>query len=90
MKREQIIKILNESIGLYQGKDITEIADEIIALPIDVPSEEELEPYFTYKKPYIEDEQENSKTYFAFSADELYAVKLFWRWMKQQIIERNK
>ena len=90
--RELFKKVIYKDGDIYvfhSKKAMDKLINDILAIPLDVPSEEELEPYFTYKKPYIEDE-DCSKTYFAFNEDELDAVKLFWKWAIEQVKERNQ
>jgi len=78
MKREQIIEILEKyDIDEYHWK--LEIADEILALPLDVPNDEEKEEkidekYFTIDHPH--DYKEGFNDCF--------------KWLKSEIIKRNK
>jgi len=78
MKREQIIEVLEKyDIDEYHWK--LEIADEILALPLDVPNDEEKEEkidekYFTIDHPH--DYKEGFNDCF--------------KWLKSEIIKRNK
>jgi len=78
MKREQIIEVLEKyDIDEYHWK--LEIADEILALPLDVPNDEEREEkidekYFTIDHPH--DYKEGFNDCF--------------KWLKSEIIKRNK
>jgi len=78
MKREQIIEVLEKyDIDEYHWK--LEIADEILALPLDVPNNEEREEkidekYFTIDHPHDYKEGFNDG----------------FEWLKSEIIKRNK
>jgi len=78
MKREQIIEVL-EKYDIDESHWKLEIADEILALPLDVPNDEEKEEkidekYFTIDHPH--DYKEGFNDCF--------------NWLKSEIIKRNK
>jgi hypothetical protein len=76
MKREQIIEILMivDKYHYCLDSDIERYADAILALPIDIPSEEEIKNQFS--DPRDEDYERWS----------INAAK----WFREQVIERNQ
>jgi hypothetical protein len=77
MKREQIIEILKE----YMDMEWEECADAILALPIDVPTEEEIKNYFTKEHFHYE-----KGRYTKCDKDRIFGAK----WAINEIIKRNK
>ena len=89
MKREQIIEILETWDDYVLGGDINDdIADAILALPLDVPSDEEMMETIweeTDVSLSLKDKEENTVAYA------MYLEIIRWAiWMKEEIIKRNK
>jgi hypothetical protein len=86
MKREQIIEILNVlrrnrgSLGELTNNDI---ADAIMALPIDVPSEDEIKDNIWYNDPVNNGDYEWK---YGFRQGQLTGAN----WAIDEIIRRNK
>lgn len=93
MKREQIIEILETWDDYVLGGDINDdIADAILALPLDVPSDEEIaEKIQAFRKNKL-------SGYGNMSIGRLQLGELEWsnlvldicKWMREEIIKRNK
>jgi hypothetical protein len=97
MKREQIIEILKEhSLDLKVHGEMfkndspekylweaqfNKVADAIMALPIETPSDEEIKNYFTKEHYHYE-----KGRYTKVDKDRIYGAK----WMRDEIIKRNK
>jgi len=82
MKREQIIEVLEKyDIDEYHWK--LEIADEILALPLNIPNKEEIEK--------AAENFEQSASY-GFSAKGLISDEFYQgsQWAISEIIKRNK
>ena len=81
MKREQIIETLKNPHWFFFGKlfesDFEQIADAILALPLDVPSDEEI----MQKYPFFDEDID-----LVSNLDNQEGAK----WMKDEIIKRNK
>ena len=83
MKREQIIEILKSWLQANDGTiftddiAISQITNEILALPLDVPSDEEI----MQKYPFFDEEID-----LVSNLDNQEGAK----WMKDEIIKRNK
>jgi len=103
MKREQIIEILekykdieswyffgqeSEHKALINLASPENIADEILALPLDVPSDEEMMETIweeTDVSLSLKDKEENTVAYA------MYLEIIRWAiWMREEIINRNK
>jgi len=96
MKREQIIEILKNPHWFLNGKlfesDFERIADAILAIPLDVPSDEEI----ANKIQVIRKNKLNG--YGNMSIGRLQLGELEWSnlvlevtsWMRDEIIKRNK
>ena len=92
MTREQIIEILKNPHWFLNGKlfesDFERIADAILALPLDVPSDEEMMETIweeTDVSLSLKDKEENTVAYA------MYLEIIRWAiWMKEEIIKRNK
>lgn len=96
-RKEKIIEILNtyQSIipplhdeGMVDPMDFHKVADAIMALPIDVPSEEEIENEF-WEPTQEKDEDGEFIWKYAFDDDQVAAAITGAKWMQKQIIERN-
>ena len=78
MKREQIIEILKNPHWFLNGKlfesDFERIADAILALPLDVPSDGQR---IAEQSEYLTDAEERA----------FYSGQ---KWMREEIIKRNK
>jgi len=95
MKREQIIEILKNPHWFLNGKlfesDFERIADAILALPLDVPSDKESQNHmiamnlFQHKDEFGNDVWDEGKLYWA-----IQGYKIASKWMKEEIIKRNK
>lgn len=94
-KREQIIEILGR-IGSPISLDdvdsptfwLEEAADAILALPLEVPSDKEIENHLwdEIHIPLSQKEIDNNTNSY-----KTYMETLFWmRWMRDEIVERNK
>jgi hypothetical protein len=81
MKREQIIDILKRHT-YSPAKTINDIADAILALPLDVPSDEELYEWAGYCAGNTTENHDKRIVYQA-------ALVLGAKWMKNGIIKRN-
>ena len=77
MKREQIIEILKKGFASDSTKSYVNIANEILALPLDVPSDEEI----MQKYPFIDEDID-----LISNLDNQEGAK----WMKEEIIKRNQ
>ena len=80
MKREQIIEILEnmwEILKKEGGFNINDTANAILALPLDVPSDEEI----MQKYPFFDEDID-----LVSNLDNQEGAK----WMKDEIIKRNK
>ena len=88
MKREQIIEILKLSFMGYSDGYFELITDQIFALPLDVPSDEEMMETIweeTDVSLSLKDKEENTVAYA------MYLEIIRWAiWMKEEIIKRNK
>ena len=95
MKREQIIEILKNPHWFLNGKlfesDFERIADAILAIPLDVPTDEEIaEKIQAFRKNKL-------SGYGNMSIGRLQLGELEWsnlvldicKWMKEEIIKRN-
>jgi hypothetical protein len=80
MTREQIMRIFKDYSVTHGG--LTELADAILALPIDVPGDKEIEK----KANGIA----NPKSQREFERGEWMGVKEGARWMRDEIIKRNR
>ena len=91
-RREQIIKIMDdyrsETCYGISSSDISLVADAILALPLDVPSDEEIMETIweeTDVSLSLKDKEENTVAYA------MYLEIIRWAiWMKEEIIKRNK
>lgn len=96
MTREQIIEILKNPHWFLNGKlfesDFERIADAILAIPLDVPSDEEIaEKIQAFRKNKL-------SGYGNVSIGRLQLGELEWMnlvlevtsWMREEIIKRNK
>ena len=90
MKREQIMKIFRD-YSVTHG-DLMSVADAILALPLDVPSDEEIaERIQAFRKNKL-------SGYGNMSIGRLQLGELEWsnlvldicKWMRDEIIKRNK
>ena len=97
MKREQIIEILKsyriwfgDAMAIHEDA-FNNIADEILALPLDVPSDEESQTHmiamnlFQHKDEFGEDVWDEGKLHWA-----IQGYKIASKWMRDEIIKRNK
>ena len=89
MKKEQIIEILETWDDYVLGGDINDdIADAILALPLEVPTDEEMMETIweeTDVSLSLKDKEENTVAYA------MYLEIIRWAiWMKEEIIKRNK
>ena len=92
MTKSQIIEILEKKVDYIEGITFDELADAILALPIEtptyelvdtgieMPSEEEIKNYFTKEHYHYE-----KGRYTKVDKDRIYGAK----WMKDEIIKRN-
>jgi hypothetical protein len=89
MKKEQIIEILETWDDYVLGGDINDdIADAILALPLDVPSDEETEEILWEEISIPLSEQDRLNNTAAYKQ---YKETFLWmRWMRDEIIKRNK
>jgi hypothetical protein len=96
-RKEQIIKILETlwaSLRINGGFDLNIYADAILSLPLDVPSDEEIEKLYPYPSEYyklnpVESEEEtilNKMKMIQDISDKHKVAKL----MRDNIIKRNK
>ena len=83
MTRKQIIKILNDIIEPMPLKTKEAIADAIIALPIDVPGDEEIIKQSRIEYPYY-DTDWNATTI------QRHAWRKCATWMRDEILKRNR
>ena len=73
------------------ASDIMDAYDAIIALPLDVPSDEESQNHmiamnlFQHKDEFGNDVWDEGKLYWA-----IQGYKIASKWMKEEIIKRNK
>jgi len=90
MKREQIIEILKNPHWFLNGKlfesDFERIADAILALPLDVPSDEEVMEESL--NGHINLFDRGWMSYFNDSERGIFIQGATW--MKEEIIKRNK
>ena len=101
MKREQIIEILERFItesddypDFILKYNFSRVADDILALPLDVPSDEEIELKYPYPSEYyklnpVESEEETilNKMKMIQDISDKHKVAI---WMRDEIIKRNK
>ena len=95
MKKEQVIETLKNPHWFFFGKlfesDFEQIADAIIALPLDVPSDKESQHHmitmnlFQHKDEFGNDVWDEGKLHWA-----IQGYKIASKWMKEEIIKRNK
>lgn len=90
MKGEQIKRILTDNFNAWgftqEFFDLS--ADAILALPLDVPSDEEIENYLWEEihVPLSEHDRLNNTLPY-----KIYKETFLWmRWMRDEIIKRNK
>ena len=90
MKREQIIEILKNPHWFLNGKlfesDFERIADAILAIPLDVPTDEEM---IDAQDDYGQKHQEDKFGYSIYGITS-NAFEQGARWMRGEIIKRNK
>jgi hypothetical protein len=84
-RKEQIIEILKSPHYYLNGKlyesDFERIVDDILALPLDVPSDEEIE-----KKAMNHNRTDNYTTIDYYSTGIIVGSK----WVRDEILKRNK
>ena len=95
MKKEQVIETLKNPHWFFFGKlfesDFEQIADAIIALPLDVPSDKESQNHmiamnlFQHKDEFGNDVWDEGRLHWA-----IQGYKIASKWMKDEIIKRNK
>lgn len=92
-RKEKIIEIL-QMVDKYHyclDSDIERNADAILALPLDVPSDEESQHHmitmnlFQHKDEFGNDVWDEGKLHWA-----IQGYKIASKWMKEEIIKRNK
>ena len=86
MKREQIIEILKLSFMGYSDGYFELITDQILALPLDVPTDEEM---IDAQDDYGQKHQEDKFGYSIYGITS-NAFEQGARWMRGEIIKRNK
>ena len=98
MKREQIIEILQKhkdkwirwSGGYVSDENFDEVADAILALPLDVPSEDEVKKHmiemnlYQHLDEFDNDVWDEGKLHWA-----IVGYRIASKWMKEEIIKRN-
>ena len=87
MKREQIIETLKNPHWFFFGKlfesDFEQIADAILALPLDLPSDEEIKDEIFANNPVSDGDPE---WIYGFRQGQFSGAKM----MRDEIIKRNK
>lgn len=87
MKREQIIEILGTWDDYVLGGDINDdIADAILAIPLDVPSDEEVMEESL--KGHISLSDHKWMSWFNDAEQDIFIQGA--KWMRDEIIKRNK
>ncbi len=93
MKREQIKRILTDNFNAWGfTQEFFDLStDAILALPLDVPSDEESQNHmiamnlFQHKDEFGEDVWDEGKLHWA-----IQGYKIASKWMRDEIIKRNK
>jgi len=95
MKKEQVIETLKNPHWFFFGKlfksDFEQIADAILALPLDVPSEDEVKKHmiemnlYQHLDEFGNDVWDEGKLHWA-----IWGYRIASKWMKEEIITRNK
>ena len=93
MKREQIKRILTDNFNAWGfTQEFFDLStDSILALPFDVPSDEESQNHmiemnlFQHKDEFGEDVWDEGKLHWA-----IQGYKIASKWMRDEIIKRNK
>ena len=82
-RREQIIEILKKGFASDSTKSYVNIANEILALPLDLPSDEEIVRQAHKDYPYYD-----------IGWNDTTMKRQLWlecaKWMRDEIIKRNK
>ena len=90
-RREQIIEILKKGFASDSTKSYVNIANEILALPLDVPSEDEVKKHmiemnlYQHLDEFDNDVWDEGKLHWA-----IVGYRIASKWMKEEIIKRNK